>query len=69
MIGKVHGRVEVFKIIDDVPHFPEEVKKGKIKWQSTIVDPNRMKTFTVFEGTDEEAVAKMKEDRNGLGSL
>jgi len=55
MIGKVHGRTEIIKMIDDVPHFPEEGKKGKIKWQATVVCPNRMSTFTEFEGTEEEA--------------
>ena len=60
-VGKVHGWFEVFKIIDDVPHFPDGSKKGKIKWQSTVVTPERMNTFEDFEGTEEEAVAKKKE--------
>jgi len=61
-IGKVHGSTSVLKIINDVPHYPEEGKKGKIQWQATVVDPQRLATFVDFDGTDEEAVAKMKED-------
>jgi len=61
LIGTVHGRTEVLKIIDDVPHFPEPGKKGKIKWQATIVCPNRLATFEDFEGSEEEAIAKMKD--------
>jgi len=61
-IGKVHGTLEIYKIIEGVPHFAEERKKGKIKWQGTVVCPERMKTFEDFEGTEEEAIQKLKED-------
>ena len=30
-VGKVHGRTEVFKMIEGEPHFPEFGKKNKIK--------------------------------------
>ena len=63
-IGTVHGKIEVIKIIGDVPHYSEEGKKGKIKWQATVVCPERMKTFTDFDGTDEEAFQKMKYNKD-----
>jgi len=57
-IGTVHGREEALKIIEGVPHFPEIGKKGKIKWQATIVCPNRLATFEDFEGSEEDLVNK-----------
>jgi len=57
-IGKVHGYTTILKIIDGIPHYPEEGKKGKIKWQATVVDPNRLDTFEDFDGTEEEALKK-----------
>ena len=61
-IGKVHGRTEIIKMIDDVPHYPEEGKKGKIKWQATVVDPKRLATFEDIIISEEEAVIRMKEE-------
>ena len=60
LIGEVHGQVTVLKIIKDVPHFPEGTKKGKIKWQATLVCPDRMKTFVEYEGSEEDL---MKDER------
>ena len=56
LVGVVHGRVEVIKMIEGVPHFPEMAKKGRVKWQATIVCPNRIKTFEEKDITDEEAM-------------
>ena len=55
-IGTVHGKVTVLKIINDVPHFPEGTKKGKIKWQATIVCPDRLSTFENYEGSEEDLI-------------
>jgi len=57
LVGKVHGRTEVIKMINDVPHYPEAGKKGKVNWQATCVCPNRMSTFEEQDITDEEALA------------
>jgi len=59
VIGKVHGTTTIYKIINDIPHFPEPGKKGKIKWQATVVCPQRLATFEEFEGTEEEAMEKV----------
>jgi len=60
-IGKIHGRIEVYKIINDVPYYPEEGKKGKIKWQATVLDPNRLAIFKDID-SEEEALMILKED-------
>ena len=65
-IGKVHDWTSVIKMINDVPHFPEEGKKGKIKWQATVVDPKRLETFEDTEMSEEDAYRKMKDDNKRL---
>ena len=44
VLGKVHGREEIYKIIDGTPHQLERDGK-KYKWVPTILDPNRLKRF------------------------
>lgn len=43
-IGKVHGSIQIIKIIDGEPHIADD-PKGKFKWVPTIMEPRRLKTF------------------------
>jgi hypothetical protein len=53
----VHGRVEIYKIIDGEPYFLSKNKKGPY-WQITVVEPKRLYNYPqIFNFSDPEEMA------------
>jgi hypothetical protein len=42
--GKIHGYLEIIKIVDGVPFILDKVK-GEFKWVETVMEVSRLKKF------------------------